>query len=142
MQVAKDTGQVDDCVLFLERFIGQGVIEVVEGLFDLVGVVGADVLVVSIVQELQDGVGIGAEFLHIHSSVLLIACRQVETGVGVEFLEFDLGFEAVLGFHYHVYQFVPVDLPFFDTPEITGAALISTKACKKHLKSQDFGGFF
>ena len=44
--------------------------------------------------------------------------------MGVELLEFDLGFEAVLGFHYHVYQFVAVDLPLFDTPEIAGAALV------------------
>lgn len=44
--------------------------------------------------------------------------------MGVELLEFDLGFEAVLGFHYHVYQFVAVDLPLFDTPEIAGAAFV------------------
>ena len=42
--------------------------------------------------------------------VLLIACRKVETGVGAEFLEFDLGFEAVLGFRYPVHQFVPVGI--------------------------------
>ena len=45
--------------------------------------------------------------------------------MGVELLEFDLGFEAVLGFHYHVYQFVPVGVPFLDTTEITGAAFAS-----------------
>ena len=75
VQAAEVTDKVDDGVLFFEGFIGQGVIEVVEGLFDLVGIVGADVLVIGIVQQLQDGVGIGAEFLHIHSSVLLVACR-------------------------------------------------------------------
>ena len=44
--------------------------------------------------------------------------------MGVEFLELDLGFEAVLGFHYHVHQFVPVNLPFLDATEVTGAAFI------------------
>ena len=113
VEAAEVTDQIDDGVLFLEGFIGQGVIKVVESLFDLVGIVGADVLVIGIVQQFQDSVGIGAEFLHIHGSVLLVACRQVETAVGVEFLEFDLGFKAVLGFHYYVYQFVPVIVPFF-----------------------------
>ena len=124
VQAAEVTGQVDDGVLFLEGFIGQGVIEVIEGLFDLVGIVGADVLVIGIVQQLQDGVRIGAEFLHIHSSVLRVVSRQVQTGVGVEFLEFDLGFEAVLGFHYHIYQFVPVVVPLFDATEVSGAAFV------------------
>ena len=124
VQATEVTDKVDDGIFFLEGFIGQGVIEVVEGLFDLVGIVGADVLVIGIMQEFQDGVGIGAEFLHIHSLVLLVACRQVETGVGVELLEFDLGFEAVLGFHDDVHQFVTVNLPFFDTPEVTGAAFV------------------
>ena len=41
-------------------------------------------------------------------SIFRIVSRQVEAGVGVEFLEFDLGLEAVLGFHHHIYQFVPV----------------------------------
>ena len=63
-------------------------------------------------------------FLHIHSSVLRVVCRQVQTGVGVELLEFDLGFEAVLGFHHHVHQFVPVGVSFLDTTEITGAAFV------------------
>lgn len=44
--------------------------------------------------------------------------------MGVEFLEFDLGFEAVLGFHNYVYQFVVVVLPFFDAPEVAGSALV------------------
>ena len=44
--------------------------------------------------------------------------------MGVEFLEFDLGFEAVLGFHDHIHQFVAVNLPLFDTTEITGAAFV------------------
>ena len=66
VQAAEVTDKVDDCVLFFEGFIGQGVIEVVEGLFDLVGIISADVLVVGIVQQFQDGVRIGAEFLHIH----------------------------------------------------------------------------
>lgn len=124
VQTAKVAGQVDDGVLFLEGFIGQSVIELVEGLFDLVGIVGADVLVIGIVQEFQDGVGIGAEFLHIHSSVLRIACRQVEAAVGVEFLEFDLGLEAVLGFHHHIHQFVPVVVPLFDATKVAGAAFV------------------
>ena len=74
VQAAEVTDKVDDSILFLEGFIGQGIIEVVEGLFDLVGIVGADVLVIGIVQELQDGVRIRAEFLHFHSSVLLVVC--------------------------------------------------------------------
>ena len=86
VQTAEVTGEIDDGVLLFEGFIGQGVIEVIEGLFDLVGIVGADMLVIGIVQELQDGVGIGAEFLHIHCSVLLVVCGEVETGVGVEAL--------------------------------------------------------
>ncbi len=56
--------------------------------------------------------------------VLLVVGGEVEMGVGVEFLELDLGFEAVLGFHYHIYQFVPVGMPFFDTPEIPGTAFV------------------
>lgn len=124
VQTAEVTGEIDDGVLLFEGFIGQGVIEVIEGLFDLVGIVGADMLVIGIVQQLQDGVCIGAEFLHIHSSVLRIACRQVEAAVGVEFLELDLGFEAVLGFHYHVYQFVTVIVPFFDATKVAGSAFV------------------
>ena len=116
VQAAEVTDQIDDCILFLEGFIGQGIIEVIEGLFDFVRIVRADVLVIGIVQQLQDRVCIGAEFLHIHSSVLLVVGGEVETGVGVEFLKFDLGLEAVLGFHYHVYQFVVVVVPFFDAP--------------------------
>ena len=103
VQATEVAGQVDDGVLFLKGFIGQGVIEVVEGLFDLVSIVGADVLIIGIVQEFQDCVGIGAKLLHIHSSVLRVVSRQVETGMGVEFLEFNLGFEAVLGFHYDIH---------------------------------------
>ena len=61
MQAAEVTDKVDDGVLFFEGFIGQGVIEVIKSLFDLVGVVGADVLVIGIVQQLQDGVCIGAK---------------------------------------------------------------------------------
>ncbi len=38
VQAAEVTDQIDDDILFLEDFIGQGVIEVIEGLFDLVGV--------------------------------------------------------------------------------------------------------
>ena len=49
VQAAEVTDKVDDSVLFLEGFIGQGVIEVVEGLFDLVGIVGADVFVIGVV---------------------------------------------------------------------------------------------
>ena len=116
VQAAEVTDKVDDGVFLLEGFIGQGVIEVIESLFDFVGIVGADVLVIGIVQQFQDGVGIGAEFLHIHSSVLRIACRQVETGVGVELLELDLGFKTVLGFHDYIHQFIPVIVPFFDAP--------------------------
>lgn len=116
VQAAEVTGQIDDGIFFFKGFIGQGVIEVIEGLFDLVGIVGAHVFVIGIVQQLQDGVRIRAEFLHIHSSVLRITRRQVEAAVGVEFLEFDLGFEAVLGFHHHIYQFIAVVVPFFDAP--------------------------
>lgn len=137
VQAAEVTDKVDDGILFLEGFIGQGVIEVVKGLFDLVRVVGADVLVIGIVQELQDGVGIGADFFHIHSSVLLIAGRQVEAAVGVELLEFDLGFEAVLGFHDHVYQFVVVDLPFFDATEVARAPFIVDDK-RHHIVAQAF----
>ncbi len=49
MQAAEVTNQVDDGVLFLVGFIEQGVIEVIEGLFNLVSVVGAHVLVIGIV---------------------------------------------------------------------------------------------
>ena len=44
--------------------------------------------------------------------------------MGAEFLELDLSFEAVLGFHHHIYQFVPVGVPFFDAAQIPGAAFI------------------
>ena len=44
--------------------------------------------------------------------------------MGAEFLELDLGFEAVLGFHHHVHQFVPVVVPFFNAPKISGAAFV------------------
>ena len=74
VQAAEVADQIDDRVLLLEGFIGQGVIEVIEGLFDFVCVVGADVLVIGIVQQLQDSIRIGAEFLHFHSSVLLVVC--------------------------------------------------------------------
>ena len=124
MQAAEVTDKVYNCILFLEGFIGQGVIEVVEGLFDLVSIVGTDVLVIGIVQQLRDAVRIGAEFLRVHSSVLLVACREVKAAMGVELLKFDLGFKAVLGFHYHVYQFVPVIVPFFDATEVAGAAFV------------------
>lgn len=103
VEAAEVTYKVDNGVLFLEGFIGQGVIEVIESLFDLVGVVGAHVLVIGIVQQLQDGVCIGAKFLHIHNSVLLVVCRKVQTGMGAEFLELDLGFESILCFHDYVH---------------------------------------
>ena len=119
VQAAEVTDKVDDSILFLEGFIGQGIIEVIEGLFDLFGIVGADVLVIGIVQQFQDGIRIGAEFLHIHSSVLLIVGGQVEAAVGAEFLEFDLGFEAVLGFHDYVHQFIAVIVPLFDAADCT-----------------------
>lgn len=51
VETAEVTDKVDDGVLFLEGFIGQGVIEVIEGLFDFVGIVGADMLVIGIVQQ-------------------------------------------------------------------------------------------
>ena len=124
VQAAEVTNKVDDGVLFFEGFIGQDVIEFIKGLFDLVGVVGADVLIIGIVQQFQDGVCVGAEFLHIHNSVLLVVGGEVETGVGAEFLELDLGFEAVLGFHYHVHQFVVINLPLFDATEVAGTAFI------------------
>ena len=74
MQAAEVTGQVDNGVYFFEGLIGQGAIEVVEGLFDLVGIVGAHMLVIGIVQQFQDCIRIRAEFLHFHSSVLLVVC--------------------------------------------------------------------
>jgi hypothetical protein len=49
---------------------------------------------------------------------------EVETGVGAEFLEFDLGFKAILGFHYHVYEFVSVGVPLFDPAQVSGAAFV------------------
>ena len=49
VQAAEVTDKVDDSILFLEGFIGQGVIEVIESLFDLVSIVNADVLVIGIV---------------------------------------------------------------------------------------------
>ena len=54
VQAAEVTGQVDDGVLFLECFIGQGVIEAVKSLFSLVGVISVHVLVIGIAQQLQD----------------------------------------------------------------------------------------
>ena len=124
VQAAEVTDKVDDGIFFFEGFIGQGVIEVVESLFDLVGVVGADVLIIGIVQEFQDRIGVGAEFLHIHGLVLLVVGGEVKAAVGIELLEFDLGFEAVLGFHHNVHQFVPVIVPLFDTPKVSGAAFV------------------
>ena len=94
VQAAEVTDKVDDGVLFLEGFIGQGVIEVIKALFDLVGIVGAHVLVIGIIQQFQDGVCIGAKLLHIHSSILRVVGGKVGAGVGVEFLELDLGFDA------------------------------------------------
>ena len=44
--------------------------------------------------------------------------------MGAELLKFDLGFEAVLGFHHHVHQFVAVFVPFLDTTEVAGAAFV------------------
>ena len=50
--------------------------------------------------------------------VLRVVSRQVEAAMGAEFLEFDLGF------HYHVYQFVPVVVPFFDATEVPRTAFV------------------
>ena len=44
--------------------------------------------------------------------------------MGVEFLEFDLGFKTVLGFHYNVYQLIAIIVPFLDATEVTGAAFV------------------
>ena len=60
VQAAKVTDQIYNSGLFLESFSGEGIIKVVEGLFDLIGVVGAHVLVIGIVQQFQDSVSIGA----------------------------------------------------------------------------------
>ena len=60
VQAAEVADQIYNGVLLLKGFIGQGVIEVVKCLFDLVGVVGAHVLVIGIVQQFQDSVSIGA----------------------------------------------------------------------------------
>ena len=56
VQAAEVTGQVDNGVYFFEGLIGQGVIEVVEGLFDFICIIGADVLVICVIQQFQDGV--------------------------------------------------------------------------------------
>lgn len=56
--------------------------------------------------------------------VLLIVGGKVQAAMGVEFLEFDLGFEAVLGFHYHVHKFVSIGVPLFDAAQIPGAAFV------------------
>ena len=66
VHAAEVTDQIDDGILFFKGFIGQGIIEVIEGLFDLVGIISADVLVIGIVQQFHDGICIGAKFLHIH----------------------------------------------------------------------------
>ena len=57
--------------------------------------------------------------------------------MGVEFLELDLGFEAVLGFHDYVYQFVPVVVPLFDTTEVAGAAFVVDDE-RHHIVAQAF----
>lgn len=44
--------------------------------------------------------------------------------MGVEFLEFDLGFKAVLGFHDYIYQFVAIGVPFLDAAQIPGTAFV------------------
>ena len=44
--------------------------------------------------------------------------------MGAEFLEFDLGFEAVLGFHDYIHKFVSIGVPLFDATQIPGAAFI------------------
>ena len=44
--------------------------------------------------------------------------------MGVELLAFDLSFEAVLGLHHNVHQFIVVNLPLFDTAQIPGAAFV------------------
>ena len=49
---------VDDLVFFLEVFSGHRVVEFIEGLLDLIGIVSADMFVIGIVQEFQNSVGI------------------------------------------------------------------------------------
>ena len=44
--------------------------------------------------------------------------------MGVELLEFNLGFETVLGFHDYVHKFVSIGVPFFDSAQVAGAAFI------------------
>ena len=61
VQAAKVTDEVDDGVLFFEGFNGQGVIEVVEGLLDLVGVCIAVQLVIGAAKHSQNCVGALAE---------------------------------------------------------------------------------
>ena len=53
--------------------------------------------------------------------------------MGAEFLELDLGFEAVLSFHHYVHQFVPVVVPLFDASEVAGTALIVEYVCADSL---------
>ena len=59
-----------------------------------------------------------------YGSVLLVVGGEVETGVGVKLLEFNLGLKAVLGFHNNIYQFVPVAVPLFDSTKVSGATFI------------------
>lgn len=72
VQAAEVTDQIDNDILFLEGFIGQGVIEVVKGLLDLLGVLVAVQLVIGATEHSKNCVGIVAEvcllFLYLQSS--------------------------------------------------------------------------
>lgn len=63
--------------------------------------------------------------------------------MGVEFLEFDLGFEAVLGFHDYIHQFVAVIVPFLDSPEVAAAAFAVDKIslCRRHQEVLSYAVF-
>lgn len=61
VEATKAAGGVDDLVLFLEGFAGHGLIEVIKGLLDLVGVCIAVQLVVGAAEHSQNCVGVLAE---------------------------------------------------------------------------------
>ena len=61
VEATEAAGGVDDLILFLEGFAGHGLIEHVEGLLDLVGVLVAVQLVVGAAEHSQNCVGIAAE---------------------------------------------------------------------------------
>ena len=61
VQAAEVTDSIDDFILFLEGFTGHRVVEFIKCLFNLLGIVGADMFVIGIVQEFLNSVGIVTE---------------------------------------------------------------------------------